>query len=507
MYLPTLQASPRTSTVKTVQFGGINRGSYATDGQMVDSKNISLDEFPALTPRRAKKVLQTLNNPKAMFSYNGKLLYIDGTDLYFDGVKKGTVSRGEKQIVAITDRIIIFPDKVCYDVSDDALTSLEESYTSSGTVTFKNNSITVTGNDFNFKDGDAVEISGCKESKNNISVVIKSVDGKVLNFNDNTFTEAEETEALTFKRSVPDMDYIAEYNNRLWGCRRNTIYASKLGDPYNFNVFNGLSTDSYSLDVGSQGDFTGVAAYTNQIVFFKENCIHKLMGSKPSNFSIVTSIAPGVAMGCAKSLCNISDTIFYKSTGGIMAFTGNIPEVISTELGTEKYVGAVAGADSEKYYICLEKLDGGKELMIFDPAKGLWIKEGNINVIDFTYHNGHLCYIDRKDNKIYSCNHDEEEERFDWFREFAETEENTVYKKGYMRLYIDADCEPDSEIRILVNYDRKGWQTVYNGMYNSRKIIRVPLAPDRCSICSFKIEGRGKARIKSLTREVIAKGV
>lgn len=190
-----------------------------------------------------------------------------------------------------------------------------------------------------------------------------------------------------------------------------------------------------------------------------------------------------------------------------MAFTGNIPEVISSELGVEKYVGAVAGSDSEKYYICLEKLEGSKELMIFDPAKGLWIKEGDIDVIDFTYHDGHLCYIDRKDNKIYSCNHDEEEERFDWYAEFCETEENTVFKKGYMRLYIDRDCEPDSEIRILVNYDRKGWQMVYNGMYNSRKIIRVPLAPDRCSICSFKIEGRGKAKIKSLTREVIAKGV
>lgn len=507
MYLPVLQASPKTATVKTVQFGGINRGSYANDGQMVDSGNISLDEFPALTPRKAKKVIRTLTDPKAMFSFNNKLMYIDGTDLYFDGVKKGSVSRGEKQIVAITDRIIIFPDKLCYDVSDGQLTGLEESYTSSGTVTFKQNSITVTGNNFNFKDGDAIEISGCKETKNNISVVIKSVDGKVLNFNDNTFTEASETAAITFKRSVPDMDYIAEYNNRIWGCKGNTIYASKLGDPYNFNVFNGLSTDSYSVDVGSQGEFTGIAAYTNQIVFFKENCIHKLMGSKPSNYSIVTSIAPGVAKGCAKSLCNISDTIFYKAGSGIMAFTGNIPEVISGELGSEKYVGAVAGADSQKYYICLEKMDGGKELMIFDPDKGLWIKEGNVDVIDFAYHNGHLRYIDRADKKIYSCNHDEIKERFDWFREFAETEENTVYKKGYMRLYIDADCEPDSEVRIQVNYDRKGWQTVYNGMYNSRKIIRVPLMPDRCSICSFRIEGRGFAKIKSLAREVIAKGV
>ncbi|MBQ8603910.1 MAG: hypothetical protein IJ410_03580 [Oscillospiraceae bacterium] len=508
MQLPILQSAPRNTTVKTVQFGGINRGSYANDGQLADSKNISLDDYPALTPRRAKKViLEGMENPQAVYSYNGKLAYIDGTDFYFDGEKKGSVSRTEKQITAITDRIIIFPDKMCFDISDGKLTALECEYKATG-ATFTENSITVTGDDFAFKDGDAIEITGCTVNKgNNRSVVIKSVDGKVLNFNDSTFTAGEETAEVTFKRSVPDMDFITEYNNRLWGCKGNTIYASKLGDPYNFNVFSGVSSDSYSVDVGSQGEFTGVAAYTSQIVFFKENCIHKLMGTKPSSFSIVTSIAPGVQKGCERSICNIQDTIFYKAVNGVMAFTGNIPESISDVLGTTKYVDAVAGADSEKYYICLEDSDGKKELMIFDVAKGLWIKEGEIDAIDFTYHQGHLCYIDGSDKKVYSCNHREEKERFDWYREFRETEENAVHKKGYMRLYIDRDCEPDSEVRILVNYDRKGWQLVYNGMYNQRKIIRVPLMPERCGICSFRIEGRGYSRIKSLTREVIAKGV
>jgi len=509
MQLPILQAVPRNTTVKTVEFGGINRGSSTTDGQLADSKNISLDDFPALTPRKAKKVIKEgLTEPKAVYSYNGKLVYIDGTDLYVDGEKKGAVSRSKKQITAITDRIIIFPDKLCYDVSDGKLYTLECEYISSGTVKFTDSSITVTGSDFEFRDGDAVEISGCTvNSSNNKSVVIKSVDGKVLNFNDNTFTAGDETAAITVKRSVPDMDFIAEYNNRIWGCKGNTIYASKLGDPFNFNVFSGVSSDSYSVEVGSQGEFTGVAAYTSQIVFFKENCIHKLMGTKPSSFSIVTSIAPGVQKGSEKSICNISDTIFYKAATGVMAFTGNIPEPISDVLGTKKYISAVAGADGRKYYICLNGMEGKKELMVYNPQKGLWIKEGETDVVDFAYHNGHLCYIDREDKKIYSCNHDDVTERFDWFREFRETEENTVYKKGYMRLYIDRDCEPDSTVRIMVNYDRKGWQTVYNGMYSNRKIIRVPLVPERCSICSFRIEGRGFSRIKSLTREVIAKGV
>jgi len=64
---------------------------------------------------------------------------------------------------------------------------------------------------------------------------------------------------------IPDMDYVVESNNRLWGCKYglidgqvvNEIYASKLGDFRNWRCFMGLSTDSYAAGVGTDGPFTG----------------------------------------------------------------------------------------------------------------------------------------------------------------------------------------------------------------------------------------------------------
>ena len=54
---------------------------------------------------------------------------------------------------------------------------------------------------------------------------------------------------------MPDLDFICESENRLWGCSNETrtIYASALGDPTNFFSYQGLSTDSYAVAVGSEG--------------------------------------------------------------------------------------------------------------------------------------------------------------------------------------------------------------------------------------------------------------
>ena len=68
---------------------------------------------------------------------------------------------------------------------------------------------------------------------------------------------------VRLSRKVPDMDFVCEWNNRLWGCssEKHELYASALGDPYNWNVFEGTSQDSYILTIGSTGEFTGICAY------------------------------------------------------------------------------------------------------------------------------------------------------------------------------------------------------------------------------------------------------
>ena len=55
-----------------------------------------------------------------------------------------------------------------------------------------------------------------------------------------------QTAPIKVERKLPEMDFIIESGNRIWGCNseKNEIYASKLGDPKNFDSFLGISTDS-----------------------------------------------------------------------------------------------------------------------------------------------------------------------------------------------------------------------------------------------------------------------
>lgn len=189
------------------------------------------------------------------------------------------------------------------------------------------------------------------------------------------------TGVITAAREVPDLDYITESNNRLWGCFYgmrdgqvlNEIYASKLGDFKNWHSFMGLSTDSYTVSVGTDGKFTGACTLRGVPLFFKENCVHKVSGSMPSNYSMSTTVLRGVEEGSERSMVITGETLYYKGRTEIMAYDGTLPQAISTPLGTEirSMHNARAGAFGNKYWICLEDADGYR-LYVWDTLRGVW---------------------------------------------------------------------------------------------------------------------------------------
>ena len=102
------------------------------------------------------------------------------------------------------------------------------------------------------------------------------------------------------ERKIPDLDFVTECDNRVWGCssKENVIYACKLGDPTNWFSYRGIAADSYAVTVGSDGPFTGAATCMGYALFFKENALHKLYGSKPSDFQLSCSALPGRGPEC-----------------------------------------------------------------------------------------------------------------------------------------------------------------------------------------------------------------
>lgn len=352
-----------------------------------------------------------------------------------------------------------------------------------------------------FVAGDAVEVSGCTTlDGNNGSHIVEEVDGLTLIFGDDIFTAGSEAGTVMLERKVPDLTCICSSDNRIFGVEDTTIYASALGDPTNFYVYQGVSTDSYAVAVGTDDDFTGCISYSTTVLFFKENCLHKLYGSYPAEYELYTYTVPGVQKGCEKSMVIINEILYYKGRDGIYAYSGSTPELISSNFGTEVFTDGVAGTDGRRYYISMMDEAEDWHLLVFDSIIALWLREGDTHAADFAQLDGVLYYLDADSGDVVAIS-DEGEEVVEWSMTLCPFNEVTLGRKGYSKLYLRATLEPKSWMKIEVSVDDKPFKQIYISHDANAKTVQVPIIPTRCDSFTVRISGKGKCLLKSLVRE------
>lgn len=505
MKLPPLQPETTRSRQMIVEFGGINYGQEPRDGELVDSIGLTSSKYPYLAQRMGRGNERTYDNPSALHASKQALCVVEGTSFIYNGelVQGSVLTPGEKTMVSIGQRVIIFPDKKFYDFSTGVFGNLEEKYTSgTGQITFTANTLSTTGPDFKFRAGDAVEISGCTaKPENNKTIIIRSVAPKVLTFYQESFAAAVEPGVVRIERNIPALTNLCEANNRLWGTVGQEIRGSALGDPFNWNKYDGLSTDSYAVVVGTPGDFTGCALYANQICFFKEDCIHKLFGTRPANFEVTTVSVPGVQANCARSIAIINEIMLYKSRTGVYAYNGGIPQLISNSFGTRRFFDARAVTDGTKYYISMRDDREVWYLFAYDPTNGIWLKEENAHVLDFGELSGTVYYIQEGDGVVRSMDITTSEERVEWLAELAPFTEVIHERKGYSKISARIDLDAGTYLHIEVKTDSSPWETVYTVHRDEPGTVNVPIKPNRCDSFSVRFRGRGGFLIKSMLRE------
>ena len=100
MKLPEMPARNIMRPAVQTAFGGLNHNLRARDGELWWMKNLSGREFPLLTPREPRGLLGTLEAPGGIGAGDA-VWWTDGTGFYYDGVRKGTVTAGEKIFAAM----------------------------------------------------------------------------------------------------------------------------------------------------------------------------------------------------------------------------------------------------------------------------------------------------------------------------------------------------------------------------------------------------------------------
>ena len=371
-----------------------------------------------------------------------------------------------------------------------------------------------------FKQYDGVTISGIKKAE------LQDLNGTmalwdcgedyivVIGILNSVITQTAAEGKITIERRMPNMDFVIESGNRLWGCRYgaalngdvvNEIYASKLGDFKNWNCFMSLATDSYAASCGTDGQFTGAITHLGYPLFFKENCVHKVFGNYPANFQIQDTACRGVQKGCHSSLAIVNETLFYKARSGICAFDGSLPTEASYVLGNEVYSDAVGGAHGNKYYVSMKDVYENWHLFVYDTAKGMWHKEDDLHASAFCSCRGEMYCIDAKDRNIITLLGSGEayEDNVKWMVETGELGISSPDMKYISRLTIRMSMEIGSEMNVYAQYDLSDeWVHICNIRGTSLRSFSIPIRPRRCDHMKIKIEGNGVAKIYSWTKTI-----
>ncbi len=302
---------------------------------------------------------------------------------------------------------------------------------------------------------------------------------------------------LRLRAPMPDMDFLFECGNRLWGCRYglrsgrfvNEIYASRLGDFRNWTSNRGVSTDAYTASVGTDGPFTAAINYLGYPLFFKENYLHRVYGSHPGEYRIQTTPCQGVAPDCGDSLSLLGDTALYLGRNGVCAYDGAMPTGISRELGqlTGPAVGCVC---KECYYLAVKE-----GLFVYHSRYRVWHRRDLSHVGAMVGQGGDVYYCDSRTQELYYLEKGGDQVDFHFTTGIIAGSQQQRIRSLCLRYGLTGWA------RVAVEYDSSGvWQEVGELKPTGLGWAHKPARPRRCDHFRLKVYGKGSFRLHSIVK-------
>lgn len=564
IHLPQLTQISTTSEYIEV-WGGYDHNSRAQGNTFYEMQNMGCEDYPLLGTRKNRATVRTLTKGNGLFAHNA-LGWADGTELWYNGslVEGLELEDSPKRFVNMGAFVCIFPDKKWYNTYTGEYGSMERVNTTTGTVTcsmckLDGDQLIYTASDTAPEDpengqtwldtstvpnvlkyyssateawssaavcyvkiysegigigistDDAVDISGLATPDLNGSFVVYGRTDDYIIITGLIAEQKIQSEPVTVSRTVPEMDFVCELDNRLWGCssENHEIYSCVLGDFKNWRKYNGVSTDAYAMTVGSQGDFTGCCSYGGNVIFFKENLMHRISGSRPANYAMTTTNSRGVQKGSHKSLCAIDEQLYYKAPLEVCCYTLSLPTGISDNFGAERYTDAVCGAVENRLYMCCKDKDGHGVMFCFDTKQGIWYKEDDTYAEYFAPLKGELYYLEGNVIKSvlgtipeeYKDDTAEEEGTFDSVAQLADIGLSSAANKYISSIRIRIVVDDGAHVDVWTQYDQqKTWAQAAHIPAAKRRSLNVPIIPKRCDTMRIKLTGNGSWRIYSLSK-------
>ena len=304
-------------------------------------------------------------------------------------------------------------------------------------------------------------------------------------------------------------EYITASGNRLWAVKGDRIYASKWGDPTDFESSTGTQVDPWQTQISSDGEWTGMIEYSGNVLCFKEDMLHMVMGTLPENYRCYDYNVAGIKKGCAESAVIINEVLYYYGIEGVYRYSGNVPVLITQNFGLRVYNDAVAGSDGIRYYISAK--GDSWDMHVYDTVKGIWMREDELEVIQFAKYlgklyalttDGRFIMLGNGDMRSIDTSLDGDETYFLWSMKSTPFYEDTFNRKYHTKLIIRMEMFPLSSFSVSVSYDGGDDMEIFRSQVSTgHRVMVVPVLPRRCDAFRLKIEGTGNFILRGIARE------
>ncbi|KAF6578293.1 hypothetical protein G9G54_13530 [Paenibacillus sp. EKM212P] len=312
--------------------------------------------------------------------------------------------------------------------------------------------------------------------------------------------------------------FITSYSNRFFlaGKGDNLLSFSGLRDATDWT-----STDKYvgtgkiTVETSDGEKPSGLAAFSNHVILFKKNTMHKLFGEDSTNFNMTQPY--GVGCVSDRSIVPTRDSLFWLGPDGFYDYMGGAaPTKISDPI--KNYIAQInplyahnccAGTDGRFIYLSL--VMGTATLpnvtLKYDMQGGRWWP---VSFVATSYYlDGQTLYFGTADGKIMKVGgNDFAGTAINWSIETKPfSEDDETVRKTINRLFVVADIEPGSTLNVAYAGGTEGvaWNQVYTTSNGTGAIqsIRIPVivrTPE--TWYRLKLSGTGKAKIHRIIREV-----
>ena len=300
------------------------------------------------------------------------------------------------------------------------------------------------------------------------------------------------------------LDYVSaplslgtSYGGRLFACDVfgvDIFYTSGsgiVGEKYDFTPGTSLGGAGY-VSCADHGRWTALIAFGGALYAFKRDGMYRIYSSDGLNFYMDKVCDVGAVS--ARSVCVVSDVMYFLSENGFYKFTGSYPVQLPVNLSRRYTDGVLGGVDNRLYASVVS--DEGRELIVYDARVDAYGVHDDFNALNFVAYGGEL-YALSDSGEVYCFSDDRESVEFELITRkfFLGFEKKAI---NALRLYFEFSGEENEKIELFVSYDGGEWEPCFKPITSGR-LKYVPIKFKKCDELCVKIKGNGIFTLKGMT--------